>query len=139
MVGSKVKLSTEEDSSREFIVTQILLDDKAKIKDGEDIRDVPLIDLEKIKETEPKIFTFDIPEQKKAEGKEQNEKEFSFEIPNEKEFSFEIPNEKEDVKLINIEQNENNDIDLNEMNQMGGEIDLGFDKTLTSIDLDSLI
>ena len=114
MIGSKVKLATEEDSAKEYIVKQLLDNDRAIIKSGEDTKEVSIIDLEKVR-AEPEFFTFDIPDVKKGEGKD------------------------DELKMISINNNSNEN--SNEQNGGGNDDEnlLDFDGQLTSIDLDSLI
>ena len=89
MIGSKVILSTDDESGKEYIVKRLLDDNIAEIKSGDEIKQVSILDLEKIV-PKPSVFTFDVPEQKEAAGKE-------------------------NVKIININSSEmpTNELDLN--------------------------
>ena len=113
MIGTKVKLATDDDSTREYIVKQLLDNERAIIKSGDETQEVSLLDLERVR-AEPEIFTFDVPDVKKGEGKDE-------------------------VKMITIKNNSNEN--SNEQNGGGNDDEnlLDFDGQLTSIDLDSLI
>ena len=114
MIGTKVKLATDDDSTREYIVKQLLDNERAIIKSGEETQEVSLLDLERVR-AEPEIFTFDVPDVKRGEGKD------------------------DEIKMVTI----NNIPNENRNEQNGGGDDdenlLDFDGQLTSIDLDSLI
>ena len=139
MIGSKVTLSKDDQYGKEYIVKRLLDGNRAEIKSGDEIKQVSILDLEKVV-PKPSVFTFDIPEQKEAAGKE-NVKIININ-------SNEMPtNELEQNNYgMDFEDNENQDEndedeDEDEEEQNGGvdEIDLGFDEKLSSIDLDSLI